>query len=82
MRAAYDERGAAVSRLREAAGLAAAQGSVALLRRCERDLAALGVRPALANILRPPEGPARRTLRERRVPSVGVDRFPATQETR
>ena len=32
------------SRLRAAADLAAAQGSVALLRRCERDLAALGVR--------------------------------------
>ena len=38
---------AAVARLRAAAELAAAQGSVALLRRCERDLAERGVpRPA------------------------------------
>ena len=43
MRAAHDGRDVAVARLREAAGLAAAQGSVALLRRCERDLTALGV---------------------------------------
>jgi DNA-binding SARP family transcriptional activator len=42
MRAAY-EGGAAVSRLREAAALAADHGSVPLLRRCEHDLAALGV---------------------------------------
>jgi tetratricopeptide (TPR) repeat protein len=50
MRAGHDRRGEAVSRLREAAGLAEAQGSVALLRRCARDLAALGVRPDAANI--------------------------------
>ena len=50
MRAGYDGRGDAVSRLREAAGLAEAQGSVALLRRCARDLAALGVRPDAVNI--------------------------------
>jgi hypothetical protein len=43
MRAGYDQGDAAVSRLREAAGLAAEHGSVPLLRRCERDLAALGV---------------------------------------
>jgi class 3 adenylate cyclase/tetratricopeptide (TPR) repeat protein len=39
MRAAYDEEQAAISRLRSAAELASAQGSVALLRRCEHDLA-------------------------------------------
>jgi class 3 adenylate cyclase/tetratricopeptide (TPR) repeat protein len=43
MRAAYDEEQAAVSRLRSAAELASAQGSVALLRRCEHDLAGRGV---------------------------------------
>jgi class 3 adenylate cyclase len=43
MRAAYDEEQAAVSRLRSAAQLASAQGAVALLRRCERDLAGRGV---------------------------------------
>jgi class 3 adenylate cyclase len=45
MRAAYDEEQAAISRLRSAAELASAQGSVALLRRCEHDLAGLGVEP-------------------------------------
>jgi class 3 adenylate cyclase len=45
MRAAYDEEQAAISRLRSAAQTASAQGSVALLRRCEHDLARLGVRP-------------------------------------
>jgi hypothetical protein len=43
MRAAYDDRDGAVSRLRAAARLAAAHGSVPLLRRCEDDLTALGV---------------------------------------
>jgi DNA-binding SARP family transcriptional activator/tetratricopeptide (TPR) repeat protein len=43
MRAAYDDEGAAVSRLRAAARLASDQGSVALLRRCERDLTKRGV---------------------------------------
>jgi hypothetical protein len=43
MRAAYDEEHAAISRLRSAAELASAQGSVTLLRRCEHDLAGLGV---------------------------------------
>ena len=38
-RAALDTDGAAVTRLRAAADLAAAHGSVALLRRCEEDLA-------------------------------------------
>jgi DNA-binding SARP family transcriptional activator/tetratricopeptide (TPR) repeat protein len=41
MRAAHDDAAAAGSRLRSAAQLASAQGSVALLRRCEGDLAAL-----------------------------------------
>ena len=38
------------ARLRAAAELAAAHGSVALLRRCERDLAGRGVRPSLAAV--------------------------------
>ena len=42
MRAAYDDEQAAISRLRLAAQLAADSGSVALLRRCERDLSARG----------------------------------------
>jgi class 3 adenylate cyclase len=44
MRAAHDEEQAAVSRLRSAAQMASAQGVVALLRRCERDLADRGAR--------------------------------------
>ena len=44
MRAAYDGP-AAVPRLQAAARMAAGHGSVALLRRCERDLAARGARP-------------------------------------
>jgi hypothetical protein len=44
MRAAYDEEQAAVSRLRSAAQMASAHGSVALLRRCEHELTARGVR--------------------------------------
>ena len=52
MRAAYDDEGeAAVSRLRAAAQMASAHGSVALLRRCERDLAGRGVRPPAAGVL-------------------------------
>ena len=38
MRAAYDEEQAAMSRLRSAAQMASAQGSVELRRRCEHDL--------------------------------------------
>jgi len=46
MRAAYDdEPDGAISLLRSAARLASDHGSVALLRRCERDLAERGVRP-------------------------------------
>jgi len=46
MRAAYDDE-AAVSRLRSAAEMARAHGSVALLRRCERDLARRGMPASL-----------------------------------
>jgi tetratricopeptide (TPR) repeat protein len=42
-RAAHDEQRAAISRLRAAAELASDHGSVALLRRCEHDLAGRGV---------------------------------------
>ena len=42
MRAAYDNGRAAVSRLQAAARMASGHGSVALLRRCERDLAVRG----------------------------------------
>jgi tetratricopeptide (TPR) repeat protein len=45
-RAAHDGEEGAVVRLHAAARLASAHGSLALLRRCERDLDALGVRPA------------------------------------
>ena len=50
MRAAYDDEQAAVSRLRSAAGLASAQGSVALLRRCEHDLAGRGLHPPAPHV--------------------------------
>jgi DNA-binding SARP family transcriptional activator/tetratricopeptide (TPR) repeat protein len=47
LRAVHDDPEPAVSRLRSAVRMAAAHGSVALLRRCERDLAGRGVpRPA------------------------------------
>ena len=51
LRAAHDDEEAAVARLESAARLASAHGSVALLRRCERDLRALGVRPAGPGVL-------------------------------
>jgi DNA-binding SARP family transcriptional activator/tetratricopeptide (TPR) repeat protein len=51
MRAAHDDGEAASSRLRSAAQMAAAHGSVALLRRCERDLAEHGVRPSAPRVL-------------------------------
>jgi DNA-binding SARP family transcriptional activator/tetratricopeptide (TPR) repeat protein len=44
MRAAHDDQEAAIARLRSAAQLASSHGSVALLRRCERDLTGRGVR--------------------------------------
>ncbi|MGH3202805.1 MAG: hypothetical protein ACRDOA_02245 [Streptosporangiaceae bacterium] len=46
LRAAYDREEGAISRLRSAAEMAAAHGSVGLLRRCEHDLARRGVLPA------------------------------------
>jgi hypothetical protein len=46
LRAAFDDGPAAVSRLRDAADLAANQGSVVLRRRCEEALAALPARTA------------------------------------
>ena len=55
MRAAHDEDEPARERLRAAVAEAAAQGSVALLRRCERDLRERGV----------PGQVRRRTVRER-----------------
>jgi DNA-binding SARP family transcriptional activator/tetratricopeptide (TPR) repeat protein len=42
MRAAFDQRQAAISRLHSAVQLASSHGSIALLRRCRRDLADLG----------------------------------------
>ncbi|MGI8457219.1 MAG: ATP-binding protein [Propionibacteriaceae bacterium] len=50
-RAAYDPPGAAAERLREAAELARQHGSLALLRRCERDLDPdLAARPAVDGV--------------------------------
>ena len=51
MRAACDDEQAAISRLRSAAQMASAHGCVALLRRCERDLAGRGVRPPAPGVL-------------------------------
>jgi hypothetical protein len=51
MRAAYDEDQAAVARLRSAAQLAAAHGSVALVKRCQHDLAGRGARPRDRGVL-------------------------------
>jgi DNA-binding SARP family transcriptional activator/tetratricopeptide (TPR) repeat protein len=51
MRAAYDDHGAAVSRLSSAVQLTRAHASVALLRRCERDLAGRGVPVSVAAVL-------------------------------
>jgi DNA-binding SARP family transcriptional activator len=51
MRAAYDNPESALSRLRSAANLAAAQGSIALFRRCEHDLAARGPGAAFPGVL-------------------------------
>lgn len=50
MRATHDDGEAASARLRSAAQLAAAHGSVALLRRCERDLAERGARPSAPGV--------------------------------
>ena len=51
MRAAYDEDRAAVARLRSAAQMASAHGSVALVRRCEHDLAGRDARPHDRSVL-------------------------------
>jgi DNA-binding SARP family transcriptional activator len=51
LRAAHDDGEEAAGRLRSAARLASAHGSLALLYRCERDLDALGVRPADPSVL-------------------------------
>ena len=51
MQAAHDAGEAAGSRLRSAAQMAAAHGSVALLRRCARDLAERGVRRSAPGVL-------------------------------
>jgi DNA-binding SARP family transcriptional activator/tetratricopeptide (TPR) repeat protein len=54
MRAAYDtDDRKAVERLESAAAMASAHGSVALLRRCERDIDARGVRLPVAGVLPP-----------------------------
>jgi DNA-binding SARP family transcriptional activator/tetratricopeptide (TPR) repeat protein len=51
MRAAHDDEQTAISRLRSAAQMSSAHGSVALLRRCEHDLAGRGVRPSVPSVL-------------------------------
>ncbi len=51
LRAAHDDEEAAVTRLRSAAELASAHGSVALLRCCERDLGTRGVRISVPGVL-------------------------------
>jgi tetratricopeptide (TPR) repeat protein len=51
MRAAHDDAESGLSRLRSAAQLATTQGSVALLRRCERDLTARGPGAASPGVL-------------------------------
>ena len=57
MRASLDDdEQAAMSRLRTAAELASAHGSVALLRRCERDIAGLGVRAVPPGVRTRPAG--------------------------
>jgi DNA-binding SARP family transcriptional activator len=57
MRAALDDDPEAVTRLRSAVALASSQGSVALLRRCERDLAERAV-PAARAAFAPRSEPA------------------------
>jgi hypothetical protein len=52
LRAAYDAEEGAISRLRSAAEMAAAHGSVGLLRRCEHDLASRSDASAPARTLR------------------------------
>jgi len=56
MRAAYDEGQAGTARLLAAAQMASEHGSVALLRRCERDLDLLGVRAPAPGVRAPAPG--------------------------
>ena len=51
MRAVYDDEEAAVSRLRSAAQIAEAHGSVGLIRLCQRDLRMRGVPPTAGSVL-------------------------------
>ncbi len=51
MRAAYDDEQAAIARLLAAAQMASSHGSAALLKRCEHDLAACGVRTVAGSVL-------------------------------
>lgn len=50
MRSAYDDKTSAVTRLQAAAELASAHGSLALLRRCQGDLASRGVLPSASSV--------------------------------
>jgi hypothetical protein len=66
MRATYDEEQAAIPRLRSAAQMASAHGSVALLRRCEHDLGErVSASPLPAFRTRPEASASQRTLSER-----------------
>jgi ATP/maltotriose-dependent transcriptional regulator MalT len=51
MRAAHDDEQAAISRLRSAAQMASAHGSVALVQRCEHDLAKRSIGPPARGVL-------------------------------
>ena len=76
MRAAYDEEQAAIARLLSAAQLASEHGSVALLRRCERDLGQAKRSPSRSR--RSPDGVAPSARSERCAnaagPTFGVHR--------
>jgi DNA-binding SARP family transcriptional activator/tetratricopeptide (TPR) repeat protein len=84
MRAGYDEAEQAVSRLRAAARMAAAHGSTALVRRCERDLAAAEARPgrtvppplALGRAGQGATGQGERARSTRRTPRANAGRTP------
>ena len=74
-RAAHDEEPAAIARLRAAAQLASDQGSVALLRRCEHDLAERGVlAPVSAFRTSSERAPARERCANGAGPSFGAAR--------
>ena len=84
MRAAYDDEQAALDRLRSAAQLASAHGSIALLRRCERDLGTRGVRLPAPGVPRGGLAPPARSERcaNAAAPTVGVHRFSKASERR